>query len=95
MRTMDHPTLLMKIIELIKPIDVKIGALIGSIVGFITWLDVYLLSDASYWMVAIKAAFTAVLVGLGSVIGSTSGKWLVNLIKNKLKNKKRTNNGTS
>lgn len=93
---MDHPTLLMKFIELIKPIDVKIGAIIGSSVGFISWLDMYLLADTSYWMVAIKATFTAVLVGLGSVVGSTSGKWLVNLVKTKLfyKNKKQTNNGT-
>lgn len=88
---MDHPTLVMKFMEWLKSVESVIGISVGFLVGWFKFLDTYLLADPSYWVVAAKATFTAVLTGLGAVIGTASGKWLISFIKTKLglKNKNK------
>ena len=66
--------------------DLIVATISGVVVGFIKWLDIYLLTDA-YSMVLFKVFITAIIGGAGGVVGKHIITFIIKKWKDKFKNK--------
>jgi hypothetical protein len=71
--------------------DTLIAGFVGLSVGFINFLNMYLLAD-SYIISVLKAGFAAAVCGFGGVAGKYLFDWMKKKYFNKIKKSDATDN---